>query len=60
MHLWGCSSPSIGAKSLLLVLASNRFVIINRTPDSKWRDMKQKSFDFSQINGDFISLLEMT
>ena len=28
-------------------------------PNSKWRDIKQKRFDFSQIKGDFVNMIEL-
>ena len=64
MHLWGCQSSSTESTSrnLLLVLASNSFMVISKRKDQdtlKWRDIKHKRFDFSQIKGDFVNLIEL-
>jgi len=46
----------------LLVLSSNQFLIVRRAKvdgDKKWRDLKTKKYDFSQVKGDFINMISL-
>lgn len=64
MHQWGCSSRSEATthqRDLILVLASNQFLILSRikSKTAKWGDTTHKRFDFSSIKGDFVNMIEL-
>lgn len=47
-----------GTSNLLLVLNSNKFQILSRK-QKLWRDLKSKIYDFSQVKGDFVNMIQL-